>query len=35
MELPSGATAAIGTKVSTSAAENDELTQRLAALRQN
>lgn len=33
MEMPS--TASIGGKVSTSAAENDELTQRLAALRQN
>ncbi|VDK65690.1 unnamed protein product [Onchocerca ochengi] len=33
MEMPS--TASIGGKVSTSTAENDELTQRLAALRQN
>lgn len=33
MEMPS--TAAIGGKISSSATENDELTQRLAALRQN
>lgn len=33
MEMPS--TASIGGKVSTSTTENDELTQRLAALRQN
>jgi len=35
LEIPSTATTAIGTKTGTSQAENDELTQRLAALRQN
>ncbi|VDK17421.1 unnamed protein product [Anisakis simplex] len=35
MEMPAQATTTIGGRVATSSAENDELTQRLAALRQN
>ncbi|VDD91216.1 unnamed protein product [Enterobius vermicularis] len=35
MELPAQATTTIGGRVASSSAENDELTQRLAALRQN